>query len=814
MHTLLQDLRYALRLIRKAPAFAAVTILSLALGIGATTAVFSVIRAVLLDPYPYKDANRMVHVELRGKDDRSPLLMVNQASAPELRRVDAIDDFFTMDNHSASLTGDQFPVSVQEGLYSPNLFNFMGVPMLYGRGFTQMDASGNGGNVVVLSYLFWKNQFGGNSDIVGKRIELDHAAYTVIGIAPPRFTWGDSDIYMIAPPNPNAHDYSLAFIKVKPGVSYSALAAQIQPVVDHIAHSDPQFYPQNRKVAIVSLNQEILGKFQGALVFLFAAVFLLLLIGCANVSILLLARGTAREHEFAVRTSVGAARGRLIRQLLTESVLLAVIGAALGVAMAYRGVGFIASYLPFFTFPHEAAAGIHVNFTVLAFSTGLAVLTGILFGISPAWQLSRPQGGGQIAQSMQAGSAKLAGKAGGQKTHRILIVGQVALTMLLLAAAGTATRAFLKLYHTPLGFDPDQVFTTQVTLPPNTAPSWKQRANLHEALRRAISETPGIGGAAVSNSWFPPQGGFRAKILIASQPNLTDAEAQLALVSPQIFSTLHIPLLRGRIFTEQETAAGAHVVVVNRTFVRQYLGTTDPIGQSVRSPMLKVDFTRFVSAPEPDGWLEIVGVVEDSRNDGLDRPIRPQVFIPYTMILPPDMYLLSRVQGIPTTAAMHDIGTRLHQTEPDASVSQQHEVRWMLDNFAWSNERFLAGLFGVFAVLALLLAAAGLYSVVSYAAARRTQEMGLRMALGASRRNIVALVLGSSLTMVAIGAGVGIAISIGLSHYLSKVVAGSSSNPITLLAVAALLMLVALLACITPAWRAATIDPMRALREE
>jgi predicted permease len=414
---------------------------------------------------------------------------------------------------------------------------------------------------------------------------------------------------------------------------------------------------------------------------------------------------------------------------------------------------------------------------------------------------------------MQSGSAKLAGKAQGQTTHRILIAGQVALTMLLLASAGTAIRGFLKLYHTPLGFDPDHVFTMDITLPKGAAKTWQERVNLQQSLLQAAQQTPGVKDVSVATTWFPPFGAFRAKVELASQPNLTDAQAQLSLSSPSIFSTLRIPLLSGRFFTEQETQRGAHVALVNRTFVNKYFGGSDPIGKTVRSPALKIDMPDSTSIPEPDAWMQIVGVVEDSLNDSLVRPVQPAVYIPYTYVLFPGVSVIGRAQS-DSEVAMRTIGTTLHKLNPDVAVSNQHPLTWALENQAWANERFLASLFGIFAFLALALAAAGLYSVVSYAAARRTQEMGLRMALGATRTHIVRIVMSSSLLMVAIGSAVGLALSIALSHWLNKVVEGSSRNPLTLVMVAFLLLLVAAMACAVPAWRAATIDPMRALREE
>ena len=293
----------------------------------------------------------------------------------------------------------------------------MGVPPLLGREFFSSDApNGNASPVVVLSYLFWQRQFGGSRDVIGKSIELDHKLYTVIGVLPPRFTWGDSDVYMPAVPTADPHEYWMAFVKLKPNVKFPAAAAEFQVIADQFAKND-KTYPQDRRATIVTLNEEVLGKFAGTLVLLFGAVLTLLIIGCANVSILLLARGTARQHELAVRVSVGAGRRRLIQQLLTESVVLSVTGAALGVVAAYKGVTWIVAALPIFSFPHEAA--VHVNAAVLAFSAGVAVLTGILFGMSPAWQLSSPQ----VSSLIQSGSSKHSGSARSRKSHRILIAG-------------------------------------------------------------------------------------------------------------------------------------------------------------------------------------------------------------------------------------------------------------------------------------------------------------------------------------------------------------------------------------------------------
>jgi putative ABC transport system permease protein len=808
MNGVLQDLRYAFRQIRKSPGFAFTALLSLTLGIGATTAIFSVVYGVLLDPYPYRDADRMVHVELRDKSDRGPLLFVNGTEYQELRRAASIDDVFLQNQRQQTLTAGQFPISVNVGQYSPNLFTYMGVPLAVGREFTSADAPGGKASpVAVLSYLFWQRQFGGNRNVVGQTIELDHALYSVIGVAAPRFTWGDSDVYVPGVPTADPHDYWMAFIKLKPGTKHVAAAAELQVLVDRFVRDDPRDFRRDRKVAIVTLNEEVLGRFSGTLVLLFAAVIALLVIGCANVSILLLARGIARQHELAVRASIGASRVRLVRQLLTESVVLSLAGAGLGVLAAYRGVSTLSSMLPLYSFPHEAA--IRVNGTVLAFTAAVAVITGILFGISPAWQLSHPP----ISELIQANSTKVTGSARNRNTHKLLIAGQVALTLLLMAGAGAATKAFLALTHTPLGFEPDHIFALNVALPKGAYPTWQARLNANEAVRHAIAEVPGVESASISTTWFPPFGGFSAKIDIRSKPSLTGAEAVLALVSPQEFSTFRIPLMAGRIFNDVEVGRAAHLALVNQAFVKQFLAGVDPIGQGVRSPMLKVERPDLLLTQAPDDWLEVIGVVGDVRNDGLDHPTKPAVFLPYSFVLPPDESLFVRSAGNPEVA-IKTVKQRLREFNADMVVGQDHTLLWWLQTQGWGQGRFIATLFSLFAILALALAATGLYSVVSFAVTQRTQEVGIRMALGAPRASILRLVISSTAVMLAAGVVVGLGLSVALSRVVGSWAGGSPRDPLTLLSAALALILVSVVACVAPAWRAASVDPSVALRYE
>jgi len=819
MESVLQDLRFTARQLLKNKSFTLTAVLSLALGIGATTAVFSVVYGVLMDPYPYKDAKRMVHVELFDKEGRQMGLVFNTgAELNDLKQAKCVDEIFMQGGNTVTMTGsNQIPVSVQLGEYTPNLFEYMGVPPQLGRQFTSADLTdGKASPIAVLSYLFWKKQFGASRDVLGKTIELDHKIYTIIGVAAPRFTWGDSDVYVPYTPTGDPHDYRNSFIKLKPGVTLEAANAELQPLVLGFRDRDPKGYAPVVRTKTVTLNEQVLGQFSGTLLLLFGAVVLLLIIGCTNVSILMLARSTARTHELALRSSMGASRWRVMRQLLTESVLLSLTGAAVGVLMAFSAVKWIADALPFYSFPHEAA--IHVSLPVLFFSVLLAVLTGVLFGISPALQLSRPN----LSELIQSGSGRHSGGGGDRRTHRLLITGQVALTLVLLTIAGAATRAFLAAYRVPLGFDVEKVTSLNLALPRKSYPGWTERANKYESVRQAIASAPGVEQVTISSTWLPPLQGYTVKTEIEGKGELTGIQSQVVLTTPEMFATLGIPLVQGRDFTQAEMMRGAHVALVNQAFVRKYLGNGDPIGNHVKSPMLKFDQQDFVFGEDNEGWFEIIGVVADARNNagfrnsegnGKQRPIEPSFYVPHTVVLTPYMNFLVRTRG-DAGSAVRSAEHKIHALDPEIAVVDQHPLTWYMETMIWGQQRFIAALFAVFSFLGLVLAATGLYSVVSYSVNQRRQEVGIRMAMGAQRLDIIRLVLRSVAATVGVGIVVGLAASIGLNKIVSHWVQSSSRDPLMLITVALILAAIAVLACVLPARRAATLDPVKALRTE
>jgi predicted permease len=815
MSILFHDLRYAIRQFLKSPGFAIGTVVSLMLGIGATTTLFSVVYGVLLDPYPYKNADRIVYFELLNKSSgRYQPIPVNGGQFDAIRNASAVEDvFFQQPGGSKNVTGDNSPIAVSVGSYSPNVFLFLGVPPLLGRVFTPADAlGGNPAQVAVLSYRFWQEHYHGSRDVIGKALEMDHAPYIIIGVMPPRFSWFDSDVYLPGKPTADVHDYWMAFPKLKPGIRYPAAEAEMQALAAGFAREDPDSYGKNPLVRIVPLNGDVWGT-RGTVASLFAAAVLLLIIGCANASILLLARGAARQHEFAVRTSLGAGRGRLVRQLLTESVLLSVSGSALGVLAAWWGVNALRSILPDELLPHEVV--IHLNIPVLLFSAVVAVITGILFGLSPALEISRPHPG-----SLLQSGTKVVGSTRTRMLHRLPIAGQVALTLLLLAGAGGAAKAFLAKLHAPQGFDPDRVFFMRLLGLPipagTTRPERAQRVfNEEETIRQSVAQTPGVAEAGWSQLWNPGTGGFFKNIEIQSKPALTDAQAVFTPISPQLLSLLRVPLLRGRIFSSAEVQRLAHVAMVNQTFVKQYLGDVDPIGQSVRFPFLKTWDSPPISSEPLNAWVEVIGVVGDASNNDLDHPqVRPAVFLPNSFgppLLGGTLYV--RASGDAETA-MRSVKARLLQLNPELVVEDARTLQWELDNWGWGRERLIAAIFALYAGIALILAATGLYSVVSFAVTQRTQELGIRMALGAGRGSVARLVLGSTAAMLGIGVAAGLIISAMVGPLIAAWGGGSLSQPLTLLGAALTLVLIASIACILPALRAASIDPMQVLRAE
>lgn len=812
MHTLLQDIRYAFRQLRSHPGFALTAILSLALGIGATVSVFSVIYGVIMHPYPYADLDRLVTLSTRVPSGDFNSAYVTGPQLRDLQQVRSIESIATWTAWNLTVTGHDVPEDVTAYYQTGDTFPMLGVAPLMGRNLGPSDSppGQEPQPVVMLHYNFWQRHFAGDPTVIGKTLEIAHKKYTIIGVTRPHFTWGwDADVYL---PQKLTNDQALTFgvmLKLRPGVSYAAADAELQPLMERFAKDTPTHFPPKFKVDVRELSYWTIHEMGGTLYLLFAAVAMLLAIGCGNVSILLLARGTARQQEFAVRSAVGASGVRIVRQLLTESLILALTGAGLGILLAYRVLALIVAWLPQNIFPPQT--DISINMPVLLFSIGLALLTGILFGLFPALQLAKPQ----ISQVMQSNTKKMAGSARGKRMHNTLIAGQIALTLLLMTAAGAAIEGFLRMLHVPLGYDPHNVISVGIPVHENTYTTWTERVNYFEQLRAKIAELPDIVSTGISTNATPPKNGNDQKFELLGRPSVSPEtqKARMNFVDPGYFGTLQIPLLQGRIWDHTEVAHGALLVLVNQTFAKLYYPNGDVLGHSLKVPGIKNEPPYTLTAPGSDGWLQVVGVVGDALDDGLGKPVKPAVFLPYGTLMYMGTQFLVKGRTDPLTL-VHSIRQKLASVNPDQQAYGQIDnlETWIKNEPEWARGRLISALFGAFSVLALVLSAIGLYSVVSYSVAQRTNEFGIRMALGAQRSDVLKIVLASAGVSVGLGIGIGLALSFGLNRLIARWIENSSNNPLLVIGVSLLLLAVAVLACLLPARRASSVDPMTALR--
>jgi predicted permease len=812
MQALLQDLRYSIRQLIHSPGFAVTAVISLALGIGATTAVFSVVYATLVNPYPYPAAERIVRMTVRNSAGNILGINLNDPQIRLLRASPVIESMLAMDYHAMTMTGHDLPENVNVIGMIANGFEDLGMRTVRGRGLTPSDAidGQEPQPAVVLSYKFWQTRFLGDPDVVGKTLQLDRKNFSVVGVVAPRFTWYMADVYV---PMKLAHDPThmcIVDFRLRPGVTHQAANAALEPLVQQFARDLPKRFPERFKVQVEGLNEWVERGISGTLYLLFGAVALLLAIGCGNVSILLLARGTARQHELGVRCAVGASGGRLLRQLLTESLLLAAAGVVPGVLAAYGILAGMRTVLPRYAFAPEVA--VTLSLPVLIFSAGLAAATTVLFGLWPAWQLSRTQDG----RLMVAGARRVLGTVRGRRMHSALLAVQIALTMVLLAGAGSAMDGFARLIRTPLGYDPHRVMSVGIPLHENTYTNWAARAAYFAQLRAKVADTPGIAMAAISSNATPPRSGWYTRFEILGRPLLEEQKASVQMVSPEYFSVLRIPLLTGRLWSEAETRNGSHVAVINRALERRYFPSGDAIGRSLKVPGFEDRPPAELSAPEiAASWLQVVGIAGDARNDGLAEPATPAIFVPYTLNMRMGTQILVRSEAPPLTL-LHAVRLQLTAVDPDQqSYSNVEDLEsWISDQPEWQRGRLVATLFGVFSGLALALAAVGLYSVVSYTVAQRINEFGIRMALGAGRGNVLRMVFVSTMKSVGGGLATGLVLAAASAKLVEKWSQGNARDPAILLAGAMVMILVSGAASALPALRASRVDPMTALRCE
>jgi predicted permease len=810
MQSFLNDLLYALRELRKRPTFTFTAIISLALGIAATSAVFSVVYAVLIDPFPYPGSNRIMELRLIDKAGNDRYTGLSGPQFEQVRQAKTVESVTAEDGWNLTTTDGDLPEDVVAAYVSPEDPNHWGTKALLGRWLAPSDApfGQDAQPVVVLGYQFWQRYFLGDPSVVGRTMQLVHKPYQIVGVMPPRFRWREAEIYLPLRLTTDPKMFEGASIKIRSGVSAAQAEAELQPYFEHFAKESPAQYPDKFRVKLRSIIEVYARPLGPTLYLLLGAVGSLLLIGCGNVSILLLARGAERQQELAVRSALGAGRARMIRQLLTESLTIGISGTLLGVILSWQSLSLLSKWVPQNSIPAESV--IKMNLPVLLFCVGLAFFTAIVFGLSPALQHSRPD----IARLMQGSGRRVMGSAGAKRAHRVMVAAQVALTLLLLSVATAAGKGFLRLVNADLGYDPHNTMSVPIPIHENTYGSLKARSEYFDQIRSAIAALPQVVSAGISTNATPPSNGNDMRFEVFGNASGEKPQARVNFIGPEYFEVLRIPLAQGRVWDHAETMRGARYALVNQTMARQFWPNTGAIGQQVRLPDLTDGSPYSPTVPDANGWLQIIGVVSDVRDDGLRNPIKPAIYVPFTLEMRMFTQILVRTR-VPPLSLLHDIRARLVQIDHEQQVMRVRDLdAWITGLQEYAQQRFMATLFGVFAVLALVLAAVGLYSVVSYGVATRTNEFGIRLALGAKASDVFRLVLASTGLNLAVGVVTGILLSVAFDKLATKWVRESSRNPWALAAVTGVLVAAAIVACLAPASRAASTDPLEALRYE
>lgn len=807
-----QDLIFSFRELRKQPGLALTAILSLTLGIGATTAVFSVIYSLLVNPFPYLGADRMIELNIVNERGDNRWVGITGPQLKALRDTKCIESIAaSWGTWNLTTTDEDLPQDVPSTQLTANSGAHFGVPALLGRTLIPSDAPDGQDPqpVILLSFRFWQRHFNSDPSVIGRNIQLVHKNYTIVGVMPSRFTIQDADVYL---PLKLTNDPKLTYqprIRLRPGITYEAANAELQPLLEQFAKDAPSQFPKKFRVHVRGIIERYMEHLGRSLFLLFAAVGILLLIGCTNVSILLLARGTARQHELAIRSAIGASRWRIQRQLLTEATSLSVLGALGGILLAFRLLPVIVRWLPEFSFPHELV--ISVNLPVLIFTVALGLLTGILFGLVPAFQSSQPQ----VAQLMQSSSRRTTGGGRGKRMHRILVAGQIALTLLLLTSAAAAMNGFVRLLNTSLGYDPHNTMSVGIPVHQNSHVSWEDRSTYFGQLLARIQSMPEVVAAGISSNATPPDNGSDSNFEIFGRPSAQHEQVLVNFVSPEYFGVLRIPLLRGRLWGQPEVVRGALLAVINQTMARQYFPHGDALGSQLRIPDLKGNPPFSQAAKDSNGWMQIIGVVADARDDGVGKPVKAAVYVPYSIQMWMFTQILVRTRT-PALANLNRVRAEVKAIDPDQQVFGQTRdlEQWIQSLDEYTFGRLVAALFTGFALLALALAAIGLFSVVSYGVAQRTNEFGIRMALGSTPVGVLRLVFASTAREVMSGIVCGVILSLFLSGILKKWAESSVQNPFVFVAATLLLILTSALAAFIPARRASSVNPMVALRYE
>jgi len=807
MGTLWQDIRYGVRMLRKNPGFTGVAVLTLALGIGANTTIFSVVNAVLLKPLPYPEPGQLV--QLRADWSGSPSTVIGSSTFVEVKaQSQSLARIAAYSGGDMTLTGAGSAEQVVAGAVTADFFPLLGVQPAWGRNFTREEDTPNGPKAAILGHGLWQSRFGGDADVLGRTITLNEQSYTVVGILPARFQYPEQ-FQLWIPLALGETGAALAkygegmillkaIARLKPGVTLSQAQAELRTIAQREQSPRPDEAPV---VSLVTLHEQVVGDVRGALLVLLGAVALVLLIACANVANLQLARAAARQREMAVRAALGAARWRIVRGLLTESVLLSLAGGGLGLLLAFWGVRALGQWsgasLP-------SMHGIGIDAWVLAFTLGVSVITGLAFGLAPAVQAWRTDVNAALKEEGRGGT-------GGHRNRlrHLLVVSEVALALVLLIGAGLLIKSFSRLMEVNPGFRTDGVLTFQVTL--TGGKSSPQTVNFVEQMVERLKSLPGVQAAAATDS-LPLTDFARIGVAeIEGRPPIDFSKVKRSEVTPvsrptvtrDYFHAMGISVKNGRAFTSQDARPPAGSVIVNEAFEKHFFPGEGAVGKRIR----------LMPGPAETRWQTVVGVVSDVRQSGLAGDVMPQVYSPDLEDVGDAMSFVLRVTGEPA-GLISAVRAVVAEVEPNQALHNVMTMEQRLANTTTSR-RLNTALLGSFAAVALLLAVVGIYGVMSYAVTQRTREIGMRMALGARPGNVMRFVMGQGMCVVLIGAGIGLVGALALARVLRNLLFEvAPTDPATFACVTLLLATVALLACYIPARRAARIDPMVALRQE
>ena len=808
MQTLWQDISYGWRMLKKSPGFTLVAVIAIALGISANTTIFSTVDALLLRPFSYPNQERLVMLWERNLEIGMTRGSVAPGNLAEWREQNqTCEQLVAIRTRDYDLTGGDQPERFTGTAVSASFFDALGVKAAMGRTFQREEGEPEHANVAVLKHSLWQRRFGGAQNIIGQTMMLNGRSFTIIGVMPKDFNFpyngGELWAPLVFTPE-DTRDRNNHYIQVlgllKPGMTIAQADADIHAIAQRMQQQYPETNSGRSAYAISMLAHYTRGSrpYMGILI---GAVAFVLLIACANVANLLLARASARQKEIAVRLAIGASRWRLTRQLLLESILLALIGGALGLAMSVWGIQALSSGMPEgMTKNIPGWEHLGINRVVLVFTLGISILTGLVFGLMPAWQAGKTNLNDVLKESGGKGSVGAARN----RWRSALVVAEIALSLVLLIGAGLMVRSFVNILQTDFGIKPDNVVSMRVALPRDKYPENKQRIAFYQQLLERIGTLPGVVKAGGVN--LLPMGGSSnsSNFHVLGQPPFPKGKEpfiDVRVATPDYFAAIGTPLRKGRLFTAQDTEQSARVVLINDAFAARYLPGQEAIGQ------------RMKVGGDDNPPLEIIGVVANIMNDDLDDPAEPSAYFPYAQQPWGALDLVIRANASPMQLAPA-VRSTLSALDPNQPLSNIRTMEQLIDERS-SPKRLMSWMLGIFALMALLMAAVGTYAVMAYSVSQRTHEIGIRIALGAQTRDIIFLVVGRGLILTLIGTGLGLVGAFFLTKAMAQILYGvTASDPVTFIGVALLLAGVALVACYLPARRATKVDPMVALRYE